>query len=91
MLLAAWLAKPASSQTACFPAQDMIAGLMKAYREKSELALLDKDQRWIARIYVNRDSESWSIVVFRTDGLACMIMTGVGFDRPAKQKPGKPL
>jgi hypothetical protein len=76
------------TQQACDPVMEMSAIIIGKYKEQP--LFLGKGMQFAARtgqpyeagvmFFVNQDSGTWSLVSLYSDGTACMIANGTGFE-----------
>lgn len=62
-----------TSPHACGPAQEMVEVLGKQYGEKFEHNLIVEPK---VNLQLFRGNKTWSVIMFTTDGVACIIAVG---------------
>lgn len=70
-----------TSPHACGPAKDLVEALDKQYGERFEENLIVEPK---VALQLFRGKETWSVILFTPDGVACMI--AVGKNWPSSQK-----
>lgn len=79
----------APAQLVCLPMGKMVAGLEGGtIKEQSRGAGVFNSM--VARLFVNSKTGTWSMVIFRPDGLACIAMAGDGWQWSKEELPRKP-
>lgn len=77
-VLLAVLATPAAGQTVCGSRAEILAQLETKYNERPVAIGLTREGM-IAEIIAAADGTTWTMVVSRPDGLACLISAGEGW------------
>lgn len=72
----------AAAQMPCVPYEEAVTQLHERYGERAVARALDSGGN-LVEIYRTRDGASWSLLVTRPDGLACLAGTGEGWQEIA--------
>lgn len=73
--LVAALPAAAVAQQACFPRDEMLSRLATQYGETQVFAGIAGTGELVA-VFLSAETRTWSAVVIRTDGMACMVAAG---------------
>jgi hypothetical protein len=87
------IAAPAMAQNPnCADRNQIVARLAKDYGETLQSVGMNGDNA-VLEIYASEDTGTWTILVTRPDGVACMIAAGEMWEGDAVPltKPGEPL
>jgi hypothetical protein len=82
----------AQAQTAsvCAPVDKMIAGLRDGtFKERPAGAGVINNM--LMRLFINPTTGTFTFIVIRPDGIACIMTAGDGWQWPQEGKPGKEL
>lgn len=87
-LLLAALAAPAAAQTRCAPFHDIATMLPQQFGEVP--IATGAAQQNAMFLFLNRQTGTWSIVIYRPDGVACIPAHGDQYDAPTPPPEGDP-
>lgn len=88
----ALMAAPVAAQTNCAPHAAVVERLATGYGEYRQSIGLATDDT-VVEMYASLETGTWSIVVTRHDGIACLVASGRGYE-PTNElapPPGEPL
>lgn len=72
------VASPAMAQPQCAPAQAVAAKLLQGYGERPAVELYSARGHVIV-VYANAETHTWTVVIHRPDGQACVDDDGEGY------------
>ena len=90
LVLLGWWAVAASAQTNCGPHADVAQRLAAGYGEHRQAISLAADNT-VMEVYASLETGTWTIVVTRTDGVACLVAAGRGYEPTPVTPLGEPL
>ena len=86
------IAGPVTAQTNCGPHADVTQRLAAGYGEHRQAIGLASDNT-VMEVYASLETGTWTIVVTRANGIACLVASGRGYE-PTNElapPPGEPL
>lgn len=91
VILAALLAAPAAAQEVCGPTWQVRGGLRDVPWQEAPLIALSPDgaaDGARVELWVNLETETWTLIAIGTAGRACVLMYGDGLDPFAMEGAG---
>ena len=88
----ALIAGPVAAQTNCAPHADVVQRLAAGYGEHRQSRGMVSDNT-VMEVYASLETGTWTIVVTRANGIACLVAAGRGYE-PTNElapPPGEPL
>jgi hypothetical protein len=82
---------PPQQQMQCGTADQIITSLNRKFGEAAIIELMGKDGKFVLRLFANPQTQTWTLVAFGTQGMACVAGEGQGVTTASKQKEGAPL
>ena len=73
------MAGPVAAQTNCAPHADVVERLAAGYGEYRQSIGLAADNT-VMEIYASLETGTWTIVVTRANGIACLVAAGRGYE-----------
>lgn len=67
-----------AQETTCGPTEDVRAALKDQYGETRRMAMLTEGGTAVMEIYVNDETETWTLIVTGPKGKSCVGGSGVG-------------
>ena len=88
----ALLAAPVAAQTNCAPHADIVERLAAGYGEYRQAIGLAANNT-VMEVYASLETRTWTIVVTKPDGIACLVAAGRGYEPTDEGHPlpGEPL
>lgn len=78
------------AEPACAPRDAVTAKLERQFGETPVSAGLADGERGIFSIYANGDTGTWTAVLIKVDGSACLIASGSNWGAMPESKKGEP-
>lgn len=80
--------RSASAATACAARKDIVAKLAERYGETLQSIGLNRDNG-LMEVYASEKTGSWTILLTKPDGVACLVASGGMWEPHAGPRPGE--